>query len=200
MPYSPLGPRLTFPFSRYSSSSMLMWFQNEFKPPIYHPLAAAHQCFCKENASYTLWLLSFLCHLGNKKAFIEVDFIICTFFSLAPFSRLFFFIWMFQEIWIKKGGFCAFNKIADGVLQSDERDSELELHIIMICIFLLFKEKMVLLLSNVHPNEIVLRGEPPSVDYKLSDRKVNQVTVNCEVHITWAFKGWPPTIKYYLML
>ena len=125
-PYSPLGPRLTFPFSRYSSSSMLMWFQNEFKPPIYHPLAAAHQCFCKENASYTLWLLSFLCHLGNKKAFIEVDFIICTFFPCAIFTT-FFFIWMSQEIWIKKGGFGAFNKIADGVLQSDERDSEVAL-------------------------------------------------------------------------
>lgn len=137
---------------------------------------------------------------GEQKGFYRSRLHYLHFFSLAPFSRLFFFIWMFQEIWIKKGGFCAFNKIADGVLQSDERDSELELHIIMICIFILFKEKMVLLLSNVHPNEIVLRGEPPSVDYKLSDRKVNQVTVNCEVHITWAFKGWPPTIKYYLML
>ena len=34
---------------------------------------------------------------------------------------------MSQEIWIKKGGFGAFNKIADGVLQSDERDSEVAL-------------------------------------------------------------------------
>ena len=56
-----------------------------------------------------LWLLSFLCRLGNKKAFIEVDFIICTFFPLCHFHDLFFhlnvsrnlnkerWLWCFQQ-------------------------------------------------------------------------------------------------------
>ena len=37
---------------------------------------------------------------------------------------------------------------------------------------------LVLFMSIVYPDEIVPRWGPFSVDYKLSDRKVNQITVN----------------------